>query len=130
MSYADFIAAKALRDPSTGLDIVPDLNADLFPFQADIVRWALRRGRAAIFADCGMGKTPMQLEWARHIPGRVLILAPLAVSAQTVREAAKFHIADVEYARSGDKAKARIVVTNYEMLPHFDVGEFAGIVIA
>jgi len=129
MSYADFIAAKALRDPSTGLDVVPDLSADLFPFQADIVRWALRRGRAAIFADCGMGKTPMQLEWARHIPGRVLILAPLAVSAQTVREAAKFHIRNVEYARAGDKTNARIVVTNYEMLPHFDVSDFAGIVL-
>jgi hypothetical protein len=129
VSYADFIAAKAVHDPATGLGEIPNLNPALFPFQADIVRWALRRGRAAIFADCGMGKTPMQLEWARHIPGRVLILAPLAVSAQTVREAAKFHIDDVEYARSGEKTTARIVVTNYEMLPHFDVSDFAGIVL-
>lgn len=126
-SYAEFIAAKALCDPLTGLADVPDLSPDLFDFQADIVRWALRRGRAAIFADCGMGKTPMQLEWARHIPGRVLILAPLAVSAQTVREAAKFHVDDVEYSRGN--STARIVVTNYEMLPHFDVADFAGIVL-
>ena len=99
----------------------------LFDFQRDIVRWALRRGRAAIFADCGLGKTPMQLEWARHIPGRVLILAPLAVSAQTVREAAKFGIHDVEYSRGGSAAK--IVVTNYEMLEHFNPADFAGIVL-
>jgi hypothetical protein len=129
MSYADFLAAKAIRDPLTGLDIIPPLNPALFDFQLDIVAWALKRGRAAIFADCGMGKTPMQLEWARHISGRVLILAPLAVSSQTVREAAKFNVPDVAYARSGDSATSRIVVTNYEMLQHFDVGDFAGIVL-
>ena len=66
-----------MDDPS-GLVDVPDLSDHLFAFQSDIVRWALRRGRAAIFADCGMGKTPMQLEWAYRVPGRVIIAAPLA----------------------------------------------------
>ena len=128
MSYTQFLERKRVIDPPTGLADVPDLNDALFPFQRDIVAWALRRGRSAIFADCGMGKTLMQLEWAHHIPGRVLILAPLAVSAQTVREAEHFGIYGVEYARSGE-CKARIVVTNYEMLPHFDADDFTGVVL-
>jgi superfamily II DNA or RNA helicase len=98
----------------------------LFPFQADIVRWALRRGRAAIFADCGMGKTAMQLEWARQVPGRVLIAAPLAVSTQTVREGVKFGI-DVSYCTEDNGS--RIVVTNYERLENFNPAEFHGIVL-
>lgn len=127
-NYESFLAAKAISDPATGLSVVPALNPRLFDFQRDVVAWALKRGRACIWADCGLGKTPMQLEWAHHIPGRVLILAPLAVSAQTVREAHKFDIPDVEYARSGDY-KSRIVVTNYEMLRHFDVDDFTGVVL-
>src|SRR5690348_2152872 len=77
--YAAFLAGKSVVAPTTGLVKVPRLSRHLFPFQRDIVCWALRRGRAAIFADCGLGKTLMQLEWARHLPGRVLILTPLAV---------------------------------------------------
>lgn len=126
--YAQFLSAKAITDPATGLKDVPALNPMLFDFQKDIVRWALRRGRAAIFADCGMGKTPMQLEWAKHIPGEVLILAPLAVSAQTVREGDKFGV-PVGYARNDDQIKERITITNYEMLEHFDVTRFSGIVL-
>ena len=68
MQYNEFLRDKSVTAPVTGLQCVPDLNTSLFPFQSDIVSWALRRGRAAIFADCGMGKTLMQLEWARHIP--------------------------------------------------------------
>jgi superfamily II DNA or RNA helicase len=127
--YESFIASKMMKDPASGLDAVPTLNAQLFPFQSDIVRWALRRGRAAIFADCGMGKTPMQLEWAKHIPGRVLILAPLAVAAQTVREAHKFGIEDISYARSQSAVSNRITIANYEMLDSFDPSEFAGVVL-
>lgn len=126
--YEQFLVQKAIVDPSTGLHAVPALNPMLFPFQRDIVAWALRRGRAAIFADCGMGKTPMQLEWAKHIPGRVLILAPLAVAQQTVREGAKFGI-EVIYAREGGAHLGKITVTNYEMLEHFDAGMFHGIVL-
>ena len=128
MNYESFIAAKAITDPATGLDVIPPLNPMLFPFQQDMVRWALARGRAAIFADCGMGKTLMQLEWAQHIPGEVLILAPLAVSAQTVREGQKFGV-KVGYARSDEQIKERITITNYEMLPHFNVDRFAGVVL-
>lgn len=127
MTYGDFLAAKAIVDCPTGLPEIQPLTTALFDFQRDIVAWALRRGRAAIFADCGLGKTPMQLEWARHIPGRVLILAPLAVSAQTVREATKFGIDGVAACRRDDGA--RIAVTNYEMMHHFDAADFAGVVL-
>lgn len=126
--YSAFIERKRIVDPSTGIDVVPELNPVLFNFQRDIVRWALRRGRAAIFADCGMGKTPMQLEWARHIPGEVLILAPLAVSAQTVREGEKFGV-PVGYARNDSQITERITVTNYEMIQHFDIDRFSGVVL-
>ena len=61
LDYDQFLANKAISDPATGLDQVPELSPMLFDFQRDIVTWALRRGRACIFADCGMGKTPMQL---------------------------------------------------------------------
>lgn len=125
MDYDKFIDSKRFTDPGTGIEPVA-ISERLFPFQADIVRWALRRGRAAIFADCGMGKTAMQLEWARQVPGRVLIAAPLAVSAQTVREGVKFGV-DVSYAISDNGA--RVVVTNYERLENFDPAEFHGIVL-
>jgi len=128
MEYQEFLERKAIVDRSTGLDTVPPLNPALFDFQSDIVSWALKRGRAAIFADCGMGKTPMQLEWAKHIPGRVLILAPLAVAQQTVREGKKFGI-DVIYARQQSDAGSGITIANYEMLEHFDVSEYTGIVL-
>jgi DNA modification methylase len=126
--YAEFLQRKGIVDPATGLKSVPDLNPMLFDFQRDITKWALRRGRAAIFADCGFGKTPMQLEWARHVPGDVLILAPLAVSAQTVREGRKFGI-PVGYARNDEQITERITITNYEMLDRFDVSRFAGVVL-
>jgi len=127
-SYAEFLETKTVSDGPTGLETVPDLNPMLFDFQRDIVAWALRRGRAAIFADCGLGKTPMQLEWARHVPGDVLILAPLAVGSQTVREGEKFGI-DVRYCRSQDEAQPGITITNYEMMDRFDTSAYAGIVL-
>ncbi len=129
MEYSGFIAQKSIIDKPTGFSLEKDdLNPMLFPFQHDITRWALARGRAAIFADCGMGKTPMQLEWARHIPGRVLIVAPLAVSAQTIREAAKFGVEGIEYSGDGS-INSRITITNYERLEKFDPEMFQGIVL-
>lgn len=128
MEYSEFLSKKKITDIPTGLANVPELNPMLFDFQRDIVRWALKRGRAAIFADCGMGKTPMQLEWARHIPGRVLIVAPLAVSAQTIREAEKFHEDKIAYSPDG-RLESRIVITNYERIEHFDPSMFTGIVL-
>jgi hypothetical protein len=130
--YQSFLAAKAIIDPPTGIAVPSDIAPHLFGFQSDIVRWALRRGRAALFADCGMGKTPMQLEWARHVAehtgGNVMILTPLAVSQQTIREAQKFGVT-ASYARSADEVRERITVTNYERLERFDLSAFSGVVL-
>ena len=110
-----------------------DLNQSLFPWQRRIVQWALRRGRAALFEDCGLGKTAQQLEWARKVVERtgkaVLILAPLAVSEQTVREGEKFGIAVNRCEDGKDVAEGAINITNYERLGKFSNGIFAGIVL-
>ena len=97
MSYSDFLASKRLEDAPSGLDVDPNmLPVGLFDFQREISTWALRRGRAAILAATGLGKTAMQLAWADRITkdrdAPVLIFAPLAVSAQTAREGEKFGI--------------------------------------
>lgn len=102
----------------------------LFDFQASLVEWALRKGRAAIFADCGLGKTLMELVWAdnvvRESGGSVLLLTPLAVTQQILAEAERFGIA-AEISRDGT-AGGRITITNYEKLHHFNQGDFAGVV--
>lgn len=130
-AYREFVAGKLLRAPPVGITTPVDLPSWMFPFQADIVRWALKRGRASIFSDCGTGKTAMELEWARqvaaHTGGKILILAPLAVAQQTVREGEKFGI-PARYARGMSDANQTITVANYEMLQHFDPSQFAGIV--
>lgn len=104
----------------------------LFPFQRAMTEWAVRKGRAAIFADCGLGKTPMQLVWAdnvvRHTGRPVLILTPLAVSHQLVREGDKFGIC-VERRRVGaGPCTSTVQATNYQRLHHFDPSEYSGIV--
>lgn len=101
----------------------------LFPFQRALTTWAIEKGRAAIFADCGLGKTPMQLVWAQNVVEKtckpVLILTPLAVGAQTIREAHKF---DIEAAQSRDgKVAAPITVTNYQQLHKFNWQDFSGV---
>lgn len=132
MDYNEFLARKALRVEAVGFDALP-FAVDLFPFQRDIVALACKLGRFCIWADCGMGKTAMQLEWARQVceytGGRVLILAPLAVSHQTVREAEKFGIDGVAFAARPGDTDARIVVTNYQKLSHFDPAQFVGVVL-
>lgn len=131
MDYKTFLLNKQTEALAVGFDSIPPLNNALFPYQKDIVAWALRRGRAAIFADCGMGKTLMQLEWARVIAGSigpVLILAPLAVAQQTVEEGKRFGI-DCYYERKMPEVIRGITITNYEMLQHFDCSQFAGIVL-
>ena len=126
-AYERFLELKQIKLDECGIDISVDvLNPKLFDFQRDIVRWALRKGRAALFCDCGLGKTPMQLEWAQRVPGRVLILAPLAVAQQTIREANKF---DIEAAYARETCDAKITVTNYEMLSHFSAADYQGIVL-
>ncbi len=133
--YADFIARKSLEAPPAGIDDPGELPDYLKPFQADITRWALRRGRAAVFAGTGLGKTIIQLVWAdriaRHTGERILILTPLAVAQQTCGEAEKFGIANVAYAPTkwDIKPETRIVITNYDRFHHFDVNEFAAIVL-
>jgi hypothetical protein len=133
MDYQEFIESKRPADVPTGIDSDVDINPMLFGFQSDITRWALRRGRAAIFADCGLGKTPMQLEWAAHVVGYterpVLVVAPLAVSQQTIREGRKFGV-DVTPARTrGDIGMDGVYITNYEQVHNFDPDVFGGVVL-
>jgi superfamily II DNA or RNA helicase len=123
--YSDFLETKQLTAISVGIEPT-EPHALLFDFQKDIVRWALRKGRAAIFADCGLGKTLMQLEWARQIPGKVLILAPLAVAEQTVREGAKVGL-EVVYSRT--PVDAQITITNYQQLHNFNPEDYVGVVL-
>ena len=127
MNYSDFIKSKAIVSPTCGVRINKSkLNPKLFEFQRDIVAWALRRGRTAIFADCGLGKSWQQLEWANKIKGRTLILAPLAVSSQTVKEGKKMGI---EAVYSRESCKAKITITNYEMLQHFKPEDYDAVVL-
>lgn len=132
MDYAEFLTNKRITVAPSGFDAGP-LNPMLFQFQHDITHWSLRRGKAAIFADCGTGKTPMQLVWAEQVARRmnkpVIILAPLAVSHQTVREAQKFGIEASVAITSADIKSAGIYVTNYEKLHHFDPLMFGGVVL-
>lgn len=131
MSYETFLDAK--RHVGARHGFAPTFMPDkLFDFQRALTSWAVERGRCAIFADCGLGKTAMQLTWAenivRHTNRPVLVLTPLAVAKQAVDEGAKFGI---ECVRSGDgmfPAGSRVVVTNYQRLHLFDQTKFAGIV--
>jgi len=128
MSYADFISKKSSVDPATGLISIPELNPMLHAHQHDMVKWALARGRAAIFADCGLGKGPMQMEWATKQPHDALIVAPLAVAHQFVREAEKFGI-DLAYAKDQSQITKRITVTNYERLENFHIEQFGAVAL-
>ena len=129
LGYSQFLQRKVHEGAAHGFEPVW-MPSNLFDFQKSLVEWAVRKGRAAIFADCGLGKTAMQLTWAenvaRHTGKPVLILTPLAVAAQTIREAEKFGIT---VARSADgSVPAPITITNYERLEHFRPSDFAGVV--
>jgi predicted regulator of Ras-like GTPase activity (Roadblock/LC7/MglB family) len=132
MNYHEFLDYKARIDPPTGLTDIPDLPEELFEFQADIVRWALRRGRAAIFAQTGLGKSLMELAWGdainRATGGDVLLLTPLAVAGQMVREADKFLI-NANQANCQSEVQPGLTVTNYEKLHHFDLSHFTGVIL-
>ncbi len=130
-TYADFLAAKTAGVPDHGRPVsIIDVHPHLHEWQRDLVAWAAERGRAAIWADTGLGKTLMQIEWARLMAGsgRSLIVAPLAVCAQTVREAAKIGVT-ATYVRSGDNLEPGMYVTNYEMVDHFDPAQFDAVVL-
>ncbi|HVN78553.1 MAG TPA: DEAD/DEAH box helicase family protein [Terriglobia bacterium] len=129
--YEQFIHAKLQLENMAGFE--PTFNPSfLFPFQQALVDWSVRKGRAAVLADCGLGKTVIELVWAQNIVQRenrpVLIITPLAVSAQTIREAEKFGIEAVQ-SRDGkwDRSK-KIVVTNYQRLHYFDRNDFGGVI--
>lgn len=127
--YTAFLAKKSQLDGNHGFD--PDWMPDqMFPFQQALVQWSVRKGRAAIFADCGMGKSLMEMAWAenvaRHTGKPVIILTPLAVAQQFVREAEKFGM-EVSRPQAGE-ISSRIVVTNYERLHLFNADDFGGVV--
>lgn len=131
--YSQFLAGKQLFDAPSGFDVEPsNISHTLFPFQRDVVRWSLARGRAGLFLDTGLGKTAILLEWAQHVVthtgGNVLILAPLAVSHQIAREGTKFGV-DVRVCKTQADMRQGINVTNYERLHHFDASAFVGIVL-
>lgn len=127
--YQVFLERKIHSENQSGFDplFMPDF---LFPFQKALATWAIEKGRCAIFADCGLGKTPMQLVWAQNVVEKtgkpVLILTPLSVGAQTIREAEKFGI-EAKQSRDGS-IPAKITVTNYQQLHKYDWQKFGGVV--
>ena len=130
MDYQEFLQQKQKAHIQSGFDVeLNELNKSMFDFQKFIVKRALKAGKHAIFADCGLGKTLMQLEWANRVNREtnkpVLILAPLAVAGQTIKEGAKFHIDVCRY----DGSNAPIQISNYEQLDNIDCSIFSGIVL-
>lgn len=129
--YESFLSGKQRQVSFDGVEPIGDYSI-LFPWQRQVTEWALRKGRAALFEDCGEGKTGQQLVWARDVNVRtkrpVLILAPLAVSQQTVREGIKFGVA-VNIAERDSDVVNGVNITNYEKLDKFDTGRFSGVVL-
>lgn len=134
MNYAELINRKMASVPPTGISHAGAirLHHGLFPHQSALVSWALRRGRAAIFADTGLGKSRMQLAWAdavhRETGHDVLILAPLAVARQTVAEGYEIDV-NVNQCRDGAEVQPGITITNYDRLHRFDPSRFGGVVL-
>lgn len=132
MNYHEFIERKRTMDPLSGLKDVPALHGELFPFQRDIVTFALRRGRSAVFAGTGLGKSLMELSWANAIHQEtgddVLILAPLAVATQLRQESEKFNV-PATLCKRGEDVRPGINITNYERLDGFNPMRFGGVVL-
>lgn len=132
MSYQELIRRKALTVPPTGISSPPELNPKLFDFQSAVTKWALRRGRAALFLDTGLGKSWCALEWARvvyeHTGKPVLILTPLAVAPQFVAEGAKLGI-PVTHCREPEDVGPGVNVLNYDRVERFDCDVFGGVVL-
>ena len=131
MNYHEFIKNKAIVYQPSGFECT-ERNVNLFGWQNDVVKWALRKGKCAIFSDCGTGKTRMLLQWAnmvhKHESRAVLILAPLAVAQQTKAEGVLCGI-DVKVVRDQSECENGLNITNYEMLQHFDASFFCGVVL-
>jgi hypothetical protein len=133
VKYSDFLRTKLLTNMPSGFDIsTTELPDNLYQYQKDLVRWAVKRGKSALFTMTGTGKTAMQVSWAdviaKHTNGTVLILAPLAVSKQTCRESMKFGI-HINPCRTSADVQPGINIANYEMLHHFDPSQFTGIAL-
>lgn len=131
MDYEQFIQSKLSKIEDSGFQVDASLlNGKLFDFQKYIVEIALRKGRYAIFADCGLGKTAMQLSWSHevviHTGKSVLILCPLAVSGQTIQEGEKFNIKIIKY---NNQTETGIYITNYEQLENINLDSFVGVVL-
>lgn len=129
MEYQAFLKTKKIIVPSTGIDVSDaDIPKNLFDYQHDIVKWALKKGKAAVFAGTGLGKTRIQVAWAHLVGGTVLILAPLAVAPQTVKEAKEIGI-DVNLCKTQSDMKKGINIVNYERMESFDMKHLDGIVL-
>ena len=133
MEYSEFLKKKISTVPVSGFEISDEeLNPMLFDFQKFTVKLALKKGKFAIFFDCGLGKTFIQLEWAKHVVNKtnksVLILTPLAVSKQTINEGNKFNIEVKKLENDNYKNSIGIYITNYEQLDNIDSEYFIGIV--
>ena len=130
MNYRTFLDSKQIRIQTKGKELMGEIHSLLFPFQQDVVRWAVRKGRAAVFLDTGLGKTFIQLEWARLMGETTLIIAPLSVARQTVREAEKIGLS-VLYVRSKDEidGTGSLWITNYEMVGKFNFSQFGAVVL-
>lgn len=127
--YIKFLSSKRIINRPAGVSVEDmDINPILFQFQHDIVKWAIQKGRCAVFADTGLGKTFIQLEWARLISRQCIIVAPLSVARQTAREANKIGLT-VNYCRSSEDIKPGLNITNYEMIEHLDPALFDAIVL-
>ena len=134
MEYKEFLESKRIQINNSGFEVnKQELNPNLFEFQKDIVKWSLKKGKAAIFANTGLGKTAMQLEFAYQVWKKenkpILILAPLAVSEQTIREAEKLFNYTVKFIEDDTQVINGINITNYEKLHKFDTDKFIGIVL-
>lgn len=126
-SYSDFLESKQLSAPAIGIEPGP-LHPSLFDFQQSLVRWAIRRGRACLFAGCGMGKTRMQISWAQQMGRRSIIFAPLCVTTQTIEEAAKLGI-EIRYATEQPAENTGIWISNYERLHKFNPALWDAVVL-
>lgn len=132
LTYEKFLADKAIVDVPTGFEPVKPLPKKLFDWQKDVVKWAIRRGRSALFEDCGLGKTPQQLaaaqQFAEHTNKPVLILAPNEVKKQTKREGEKFGV-EVKVVADASEVVPGVNITNYQRLHKFDCSVFGGVVL-
>lgn len=134
LTYEDFLKSKELKTIQAGFDVPEEWLSDkLFPFQRDIVRWALKKGKCAILTGCGTGKSFMLLMWAECVHkktgGKVLIVSPLSVVKQTAREAEKFGLSHVNICRTKEDVKDGLNITNYEMVEHFNPEDFVAVVL-